>query len=107
MSINQALTETESDKAQKVDENDEPTSMIEINDQLDDEFDKLYEEIVDTEAESLPEEILNTKVKDPEKLDSKFEEIVHQYDEVTIEQVKVEPVDKARYSKNTFAQAQK
>lgn len=99
LSRNQATTETESDKAQKVDKNDEPTSMIEINDQLDDEFDKLYEEIVDTEAESLPEEILNTKVKDPEKLDSKFEEIVHQYDEVTIEQVKVEPVDKARYSK--------
>ncbi|XP_073964028.1 uncharacterized protein [Choristoneura fumiferana] len=96
---NQPTKRTESDENQTVTESNEGTSTKETVDQLDNEFDKLYDEIVDTEAESLPEEILSTKVKDPEKLESKFEEIVHQYDEETIEQVKVEPVDKARYSK--------
>ncbi|XP_063390777.1 uncharacterized protein LOC134676349 [Cydia fagiglandana] len=77
---------------------DEPDKTEPIE-KLDDEFDKLYDEIVDNDAASLPVEILEVKVKDPEKLEIKFEEIVHQYDDAPIEQVKLEPIDKARYSK--------
>ncbi|XP_063544275.1 uncharacterized protein LOC134752511 [Cydia strobilella] len=77
---------------------DEPVKTDSIK-KLNDEFDKLYDEIVDNDAASLSEEILEVKVKDPEKLEIKFEEIVHQYDDPPIEQVKLEPIDKARYSK--------
>lgn len=77
---------------------DEPVKT-KASEKLDDEFDKLYDEIVDNDAASIPEEILEIKVKDPEKLEIRFEEIVHQYDDPPIEQVKLEPIDKARYSK--------
>ncbi|XP_045781653.1 MATH and LRR domain-containing protein PFE0570w-like [Maniola jurtina] len=55
---------------------------------VDDEFDKIYEEIIESEASNnipSPEKISN-----PVKLESKFEEIIHAYDENNIEPISIE-----------------
>ncbi|XP_045506124.1 GRIP and coiled-coil domain-containing protein-like [Colias croceus] len=53
----------------------------------DEEFDKLFEEIVvNQSADESP------LIKDPEKLDSKFEELIHAYDENKIEPISIDRV---------------
>ncbi|XP_075989277.1 uncharacterized protein LOC142985166 [Anticarsia gemmatalis] len=47
--------------------------------QLDDEFDKIYEEIVDNKTKDIDIKSL-IQVEDPEKIETKFEEIIHAYD---------------------------
>lgn len=63
-----------------------------------DEFDKIYEEIVvNTPTEVVFDDILlNPKVEDPEKLESKFEEIIHDYDEHKVEPIDVEVVTRSK-----------
>ncbi|KAL4714780.1 hypothetical protein ACJJTC_002639 [Scirpophaga incertulas] len=52
----------------------------------DDEFEKIYDEIVDSPID-VNINILNTKVEDPVAVENKFEEIIHSYEDENIEQV--------------------
>ncbi|KAJ8705764.1 hypothetical protein PYW08_012810 [Mythimna loreyi] len=49
--------------------------------QVDDEFDKLYEEIVDHKLKEVEEKLPSVSMEDPEKIETKFEEIIQSYDE--------------------------
>ncbi|XP_034837805.2 uncharacterized protein [Maniola hyperantus] len=52
---------------------------------VDDEFDKIYEEIIESEASNdIPSP---DKISNPIKLESKFEEIIHAYDENNVQSV--------------------
>ncbi|XP_052745849.1 uncharacterized protein LOC112054146 [Bicyclus anynana] len=55
---------------------------------IDDEFDKIYEEII--ENETLNNVPSPEKISDPIKLESKFEEIIHAYDENNVQPIVVE-----------------
>ncbi|CAG4959191.1 unnamed protein product [Colias eurytheme] len=58
-----------------------------VSPRTDEEFDKLFEEIVvNQSADESP------LIKDPEKLDSKFEELIHAYDENKIEPISIDRV---------------
>ncbi|CAB3232256.1 unnamed protein product [Arctia plantaginis] len=46
----------------------------------DDEFEKLYEEVVDNKNNVVDDKILVGSIDDPEKVETKFEEIIHAYD---------------------------
>ncbi|CAH2238034.1 jg17920 [Pararge aegeria aegeria] len=55
---------------------------------VDDEFDKIYEEIIENEAfNNVPSP---EKISNPIKLESKFEEIIHNYDENNVEPISIE-----------------
>ncbi|XP_062531900.1 uncharacterized protein LOC101741520 isoform X2 [Bombyx mori] len=54
----------------------------------DDEFEKIYEEIANSASE-IDTNILDVRIEDPENLESKFEEIVHDYDENRIQPIRI------------------
>ncbi|CAG9789863.1 unnamed protein product [Diatraea saccharalis] len=62
---------------------------------VEDEFDKIYDEAV-TVPVSLDENILNTEIDDPVKIEHSFEEIIHAYDENVIPS---KDVEKPKHSK--------
>lgn len=55
-------------------------SSLKVEQKLDDEFEKLYEEVVDNKQTVVDDKILAVNVDDPEKVETKFEEIIHAYD---------------------------
>lgn len=62
--------------------------------QVDDEFDKLYEEIVDNKQKGVEEKLPSVTMEDPEKIETKFEEIIHAYDEDEHEKLTISRVSK-------------
>lgn len=65
--------------------NNEPKpeeNLAEVEAQILDEFDKIYEEIVDDPQKDvdIDDKVLAVKIDDPEKVETKFEEIIHAYD---------------------------
>lgn len=62
--------------------------------QVDDEFNKLYEEIVDSKQKDVEEKLPSVTIEDPEKIETKFEEIIHAYDEDEHEKQTVSRVSK-------------
>ncbi|XP_022120141.2 uncharacterized protein LOC110996654 [Pieris rapae] len=68
-------------KAEK--ENTDPKSVV--SPRAEEEFDKLFEEIKQNSDRHS-----NAFVKDPEKIEMKFEEIIHDYDENKVEPINVE-----------------
>nr|XP_049703882.1 uncharacterized protein LOC110382948 [Helicoverpa armigera] len=56
-------------------------TSLKIEPRVDDEFDKLYEEIVDNKQKDIDDKLLTVTIDDPDKIETKFEEIIHAYDE--------------------------
>uniref|UniRef100_A0A2A4JN96 NADP-dependent oxidoreductase domain-containing protein n=1 Tax=Heliothis virescens TaxID=7102 RepID=A0A2A4JN96_HELVI len=56
-------------------------TSLKIEPRVDDEFDKLYEEIIDNKQKDIDDKLLTVTIDDPEKIETKFEEIIHAYDE--------------------------
>ncbi|XP_047039460.1 titin-like isoform X2 [Helicoverpa zea] len=56
-------------------------TSLKIEPRVDDEFDKLYEEIVDNKQKDIDDKLLTVTIEDPDKIETKFEEIIHAYDE--------------------------
>ncbi|XP_013195740.2 titin isoform X2 [Amyelois transitella] len=68
--------------------------------QPEEEFEKIYDEIVVSEPKEIMAEIDNVKVEDPEKIENKFEEIIHDYEDNKVQPITVDvPVERPRYSK--------
>lgn len=65
---------------------------------MDDEFEKIYEDLID-EHFNFDDNLLGNKIDDPEVLEMKFEEMVHDYDENKIQPINVQEV---RHSKIPF-----
>lgn len=59
--------------------------------QTEDEFERIYEEIVDINVD-FDDKVLIDKIDDPDNLETSFEEIVHAYDENKTQSIKVDKV---------------
>lgn len=65
--------------------------------EAEDEFDKLYAEVVnETPTEVVLDDSLLNSVEDPGKLEIKFEEIIHDYDDHKLEPIDVEVVRRSK-----------
>uniref|UniRef100_A0A2H1VWY6 SFRICE_025237 n=1 Tax=Spodoptera frugiperda TaxID=7108 RepID=A0A2H1VWY6_SPOFR len=56
-------------------------TSLNIEPQVDDEFEKLYEEIVEDKPVEIEVKLPVVSIDDPEKIETKFEELIHAYDE--------------------------
>ncbi|KAH9629378.1 hypothetical protein HF086_008164 [Spodoptera exigua] len=71
-------------------------TSLKFEPQVDDEFEKLYEEIVDDKPIEVEVKLPLVSIDDPEKIETKFEELIHAYDE---EEEVIEQVEKPSISK--------
>ncbi|CAH0599571.1 unnamed protein product [Chrysodeixis includens] len=69
-------------------------TSLKLDPKTEDEFDKIYEEIVDNTVKDIDEKILEVKIEDTEVLESKFEEIIHAYDEDVNEKPTITKISK-------------
>ncbi|CAH1641986.1 unnamed protein product [Spodoptera littoralis] len=69
-------------------------TSLKFEPQVDDEFEKLYEEIVDDKPVEAEVKLPLVSIDDPEKIETKFEELIHAYDEeeTAVEEKVVEQV---------------
>ncbi|XP_026725572.1 uncharacterized protein LOC113492320 isoform X2 [Trichoplusia ni] len=69
-------------------------TSLKVDPKTEDEFDKIYEEIVDETLKNIDDIKLEVKIEDTEVLESKFEEIIHAYDEEVDERPTVSRISK-------------
>ncbi|XP_052755147.1 uncharacterized protein LOC113509285 isoform X2 [Galleria mellonella] len=63
---------------------------------LEDEFDKIYDEVIDDEPKEVLDNTVSAKIDEPTKLEDKFEEIIHDYEDNKVEPINVDKVKHTR-----------